>query len=47
MKIYNVFYINFLQKTSINILISQLNKLIPWVIINNKKKRRLKVFWML
>ena len=44
MKIYNVFYSNHLQKALIDPLISQVNKPVLSVIINNKKSERLKIF---
>lgn len=37
-KIYNVFHPNLLQKTSIDLLISQVNEPAPLVIINNKNE---------
>ena len=38
MKIHNIFYPNLLQKTSIDLLISQINKPLFPVIINNEEK---------
>lgn len=38
MKMYNVFYINLLQKALIDPLISQINNQIPLVITNKKKE---------
>ena len=37
MKIYNVFYLNLLQKALRNLLTNQVNKPSPPVIINNKR----------
>lgn len=42
MKIYNIFHLNLLQKTSMDLLINQVNKLVLLVIINNEKKRKTK-----
>ena len=38
MKIHNIFHPNLLQKTSINPLTGQVNKLVPPVIINNEEE---------
>lgn len=37
-KIHNLFHLNYLQKTFTNLLMSQVNKLVPTIIINNKDK---------
>ena len=37
-KIYNIFYLNLLQKTLTNLLPGQVNKKVPPVIINNEEK---------
>ena len=38
MKIHNFFHPNLLQKTSTNLFIDQVKKLVPPVIINNEEK---------
>lgn len=42
MKIHNVFYLNLFQKVSLNPLTNQINKLTTLVIINSKKKWKIK-----
>ena len=38
MKIHNIFYLNLLQTASIDLLTTQVNELLPPVIINNKEE---------
>lgn len=42
MKIYNIFYLNLLQKASTNPLINQVNEPISLIIFNNKEKWEIK-----
>lgn len=42
MNIYNIFHSNLLQKISTNSLTNQVNKFLSFIIINNKKEKKVK-----
>ena len=45
MKIYNIFYSNFLLKTLMDLLINKINELKLSIIINIEEKKRIKVIF--
>lgn len=47
MKIHNIFHLNLFQKTALDLVINQVNKLLFLVIINNDEEWKLKISLML